>query len=116
MDTPLPIHNRLGHSNISKLRKMVPRFSSLSSIKCGSCQLGKHARVLFPKHLHQRTKSSSELVHTDVRGFSRTESTLGFRYFVTFMNDYSQSTWLNENSCRVILYFPKVSYWSSNSI
>ena len=48
MDTPLLIHNRLGHSNISKLQKMVPRFSSLSSIECESCQLGKHTRVSFP--------------------------------------------------------------------
>ena len=37
MDTPLLIHSRLGHPNISKLRKMVPRFSSLSSIECESC-------------------------------------------------------------------------------
>ena len=32
MDTPLLIHNRLDHPNISKLQKMVPRFSSLSPI------------------------------------------------------------------------------------
>ena len=37
MDTPLFIHSRLGHPNISKFRVMVPRFSSLSSIKCESC-------------------------------------------------------------------------------
>ena len=37
MDTPLLIHNRLGHSNISKFWIMVPRFSSLSSIECESC-------------------------------------------------------------------------------
>ena len=34
MDTPLLIHNRLGHPNISKFRIMVPRFSSLSLIEC----------------------------------------------------------------------------------
>ena len=48
METPLLIHSRLGHSNISKFRIMVPRFSSLSSIECESCQLGKHSRVSFP--------------------------------------------------------------------
>ena len=37
MDTPLLIHSRLGHPNISKFRVMVPRFSSLSSIECESC-------------------------------------------------------------------------------
>ena len=94
MDTPLLIHSRLGHPNISKFRVMVPRFSSPSSIECESRQLGKHARVSFPKSLNQRTKSSFELVHTNVWGPSRTEFTLGFWYFVTFIDDYSHCTWL----------------------
>ena len=75
MDTPLFIHSCLGHPYISKFRVMVPRFSSLSSIKCESCQLGKHTSVPFPKHLDQRTKSPFKLVNTDVWGPSRTEST-----------------------------------------
>ena len=66
MDTPLLIHSRLGHLNISKFRVMVPRFSSLSSIECESCQLGKHTRVPFLRRLDQRTKSPFELVHIDV--------------------------------------------------
>ena len=66
MDTPLLIHSRLGHLNISKFRIMVSRFSSLSSIECESCQPRKHIRVSFPKHLNQRTKSPFELVHTNV--------------------------------------------------
>ena len=48
MGTPLLIHSRLGHPNISKFRMMVPHFSSLSSIECESYQLGKHTHVLFP--------------------------------------------------------------------
>ena len=71
---------------------MVPHFSSLSSIECESCQLVKHTCVPFPKRLDQRTKSHFELVHTDVWGPSRTESTLGFQYFVTFIDDYSRCT------------------------
>ena len=94
MDTPLLIHSRLGHPNISKFRVMVPCFSSLSSIECESCQLGKHTRVPFPKRLDQRTKSPFKLVHTDVWDPSRTEPTLGSRYFVTFIDDYSHCTWL----------------------
>ena len=94
IDTPLLIHSRLGHPNISKFRVMVPRFSSLSSIECESCQLEKHNRVPFPKRLDQRTKSPFELVHTDVWGPSQIESTLWFWYFVTFIDDYSCCTWL----------------------
>ena len=66
MDEPLLVHRRLDHPNISKLRKMMSRFSSLSSLECESCQLEKRTRVSFPKRLESRTKSPFELVHTDV--------------------------------------------------
>ncbi|RVW85872.1 Retrovirus-related Pol polyprotein from transposon RE2 [Vitis vinifera] len=82
---------RLGHPSLSKFQKMVPSFSSLSSLACESCQLGKHTRVSFPKRLNNRAKSPFELVHTDVWGPCRTASTLGFQYFVTFIDDYSRS-------------------------
>ena len=91
---PLLIHSRLGHPSLSKFQKMVPRFSTLSSLACESCQLGKHTRVSFPKRLNNRAKSPFELVHTDVWGPCRTASTLGFQFFVTFIDDYSQCTWL----------------------
>ena len=65
-DEPLLIHRHLSHLNISKLWKMVSRFSSLSSLECELCQLGKHNHVSFPKCLESRTKSPFELVHTDV--------------------------------------------------
>ena len=70
-ETPLLLHSRLGHLRLSKFRKLVPHFSSLSSLECESCQLRKHTRVLFPKCLDPRTKSHFELVHTDVWGISR---------------------------------------------
>ena len=93
-EAPLLLHSRLGHPSLSKFRKLVPHFSSLSSLEYESCQLGKHTRVLFPKRLDPRTKFLFELVHIDVWGPSRSTSTLGFRYFVTFIDDYSRCTWL----------------------
>ena len=88
---------------------MVPHFSSMSSIECESCQLGKHTRVPFPKRLKQRTKSSFKLIHTNIWGPSRTESTLGFRYFITFIDDYSCCTWLflTKNRAELISIFQK---------
>ena len=68
VDEPLLVHRRFGHPNISKLRKMVSRFSSLSSLEYESCQLGKHIRVSFLKPLESRNKSPFELVHTNVWG------------------------------------------------
>nr|CAN79281.1 hypothetical protein VITISV_034553 [Vitis vinifera] len=83
---------------------MVPRFSTLSSLSCESCQLGKHTRILFPKHLNNRAKSPFELVHTDVWGPCRTASTFGFQYFVTFIDDYSRCSWLFLMKNRVELF------------
>ena len=91
---PLLIHRCIDHPNFSKLRKMVSRFSSLSSLECESCQFGKHTHVSFPKRLESRTKSPFELIHTDVWGLPRTASTLGFWYFVAYINDISRCTWL----------------------
>ncbi|KAJ9675922.1 hypothetical protein PVL29_024745 [Vitis rotundifolia] len=84
----------LYHLTLPSPAKMVPSFSSLSSLACESYQLGKHTRVSFPKRLNNRAKSPFELVHTDVWGPCRTASTLGFQYFVTFTDDYSRCTWL----------------------
>ena len=90
----LLLHSRLSHPSLSKFRKLVPHFSSLSLLECESCQLGKHTSVSFPKHLDLQTKSPFELVNTDVWGPSRSAFTLGFCYFVTFIDDYSRCTWL----------------------
>ncbi|RVW57555.1 Retrovirus-related Pol polyprotein from transposon RE2 [Vitis vinifera] len=105
---PLFIHNRLGHPSLSKFQKMVPRFSTLSSLPCESCQLGKHTCVSFPKRLNNWAKSPFELVHTDVWGPLSTASTLGFQYFVTFIDDYSRLTMPG------IFFSPITSFMSSS--
>ncbi|RVW91957.1 Retrovirus-related Pol polyprotein from transposon RE1 [Vitis vinifera] len=89
-DAPLLIHNRLGHPSLSKFQKMVPRFSTLSSLPCESCQLGKHTRVSFPKRLNNRAKSPFELVHTDVWGPCRLPQ------FTSFMSHHGI---LHQSSC-----------------
>ena len=83
---------------------MVHHFSNLSSIECESCRLGKHTRVSFPQCLDQQTKSLFELVHTNIWGPSRAEPTLGFQYFVTFIDDYARCTWLFLMKTRVDLF------------
>ena len=109
IDAPLLIHSRLGHPSLFIFQKMVPRFSTLSSLACESCRLGKHTRVSFPKRLNNRAKSHFELVHTDVWGPCRTASTLGFQYFVTFIDDYSRCTWLFliKNQAKLFFIFQK---------
>ena len=104
MEAPFLLHSHLGHPSLSKFRKLVPHFSSLSSLECESCQLGKHTRVWFPKRLDPRTKSPFELVRTDIWGPSRSTSALGFCYIVTFTDDYSRCTWLFLMKTRVELF------------
>ena len=41
-----------------------------------------------------RLESIFLLVHSDIWGPSRVSSTLGFRYFVSFIDDYSRCTWV----------------------
>ncbi|KAL3326682.1 hypothetical protein AABB24_037395 [Solanum stoloniferum] len=93
-DSPDIIHKRLGHPSLSKLQKMVPSLSSLSTLDCESCQLGKHTRATFSRSTEGRSESIFSLVHSDIWGPSRVSSTLGFRYFVSFINDYSRCTWV----------------------
>ncbi|RVX01548.1 Retrovirus-related Pol polyprotein from transposon RE1 [Vitis vinifera] len=76
-DAPLLIHSRLGHPSLSKFQKM---------------------------RLNNRAKSPFELVHTDVWGPCRTASTLGFQYFVTFIDDYSRSPFTSFMSHHGILH------------
>ncbi|RVW56411.1 Retrovirus-related Pol polyprotein from transposon RE1 [Vitis vinifera] len=48
-DAPLHIHYRLGHPSLSKFQKMVPRFSTLSSLPCLSSSPRIVAPLPFPE-------------------------------------------------------------------
>ena len=88
------LHRRLGHPSLSKLKKMVSGLPQLESIKCESCQLGKHVRVSFSNRTNNRAMSPFDVVHSDVWGPSRVCSVLGYKYYVTFIDDFSRCTWI----------------------
>ncbi|KAJ9565708.1 hypothetical protein OSB04_001674 [Centaurea solstitialis] len=92
----------------SNLKKLCPEFSSLSSLQCESCQFSKHQRIhLSPRVCNKRASSPFELVHSDVWGPCPVTSKLGFKYFVTFVDDYSRTTWLYfmKNRSEVFTHF-----------
>ena len=91
-DSPDLIHKTLGHPSLFKLQKMVPNLSSLSTLDCESCQLGKHTRATFSRSTEGRSECIFSLVHSYIWGPSIVSSTLGFRYFVSFIDDYSRCT------------------------
>ncbi|KAK4391658.1 Retrovirus-related Pol polyprotein from transposon RE2 [Sesamum angolense] len=89
---PLQWHSRLGHPSLPTLQKILPIDSA--RLECESCELGKHHRASFPPRVEKRSSSPFTLVHSDIWGPCRFESLRGFRYFITFIDDYSRMTWV----------------------
>nr|KYP75541.1 Retrovirus-related Pol polyprotein from transposon TNT 1-94 [Cajanus cajan] len=118
VESPSLIHCRLGHPSLNKLKKMVPYLSRLESLKCESCQLGKHVRTSFPNSINNRAVSPFDVIHSNVWGPSRVPSLLGHRYYVTFIDDFSRFTWiiLMKNRFEFIQYFSKFLFRDQNSI
>ena len=92
--TPFETHCRLDHLSLPLLKKLCLQFSSLLSLDCESCQFAKHHRLSYSPKVNKRVSSPFELVHSDVWGPGSVVSLTRFRYFVTFVDDYSRTTWL----------------------
>ena len=92
--TPFELHCRLSHSSLPLLKKLYPQFSSLSSLNCESCQYAKLHRVHLSYRVNKRAFAPFELVHYNVWGSCPVLSLTGFKYFVTFVDDFSRVTWL----------------------
>jgi len=61
---------------------------------CEECVLNKHVRTSFPKKAEYWTKQPLELIHTDIYGPITLESFSGKRYFIAFIDDFPQKTWV----------------------
>ncbi|XP_071714909.1 uncharacterized protein [Rutidosis leptorrhynchoides] len=105
--SPLVMHCQLGHPSLQSLKKLCPEFSSVSSLYCESCQFAKHQRVHLSPRVNKRVASPFELVHSGVWGPCPVTSKTGFKYFVTFIDDYSRVTWLYlmKNRSEVFTHF-----------
>ena len=88
------VHCRLGHPSLSLLKKLFPQFPSLSSLNCESCQYAKLHCVHLSPLVNKRAFAPFELIHSDVWGPCLVMSPNGFKYFVTFVDDFSHVTWL----------------------
>ena len=90
--TPFKLHCRLGHLFLSLFKKLYSQFSSLSSLSCESCQYAKLHRVHLSPRVNKRASTPFELVHYDVWGLCSVLSPTRFKYFVTFVDDFSLVT------------------------
>ena len=76
----------------SLLKKLFPQFSSLSSLNCELCQYVKLHRMHLSPRVNKRASAPFELIHSDVWGPCPVMSPTGFKYFVTFVDDFSHVT------------------------
>ena len=83
-------HCRLGHPSLPVLKKLCPQFHEISLLECESCHFAKHHRSSLSPRVNKRAESAFELVHSDVWGLYPVGSKTGFRYFITFVDDYSR--------------------------
>jgi transposase InsO family protein len=95
-------HKRLGHPNFNVLHDMLKsgflgnkHTPSLDVIRfdCIPCKLGKSKILPFPTHQPNVTQPF-DLIHSDVWGVAPIISHANYKYFVTFIDDYSRFTWV----------------------
>ena len=93
-------HKRLGHPNSrilsylwkSGLLNNKVHSSPIVFPDCAACKLGKSKILPFPSE-GSRATHGFEIIHSDVWGISPTISHAQYKYFVTFIDDYSRYTW-----------------------
>ncbi|KAL3523634.1 hypothetical protein ACH5RR_016468 [Cinchona calisaya] len=95
-------HKRLGHPNSNVLHVLLnsgllgnKESPSLHVVQfdCNSCKLGKSKTLPFPTHT-PNVVQSFDLIHSDVWGMAPVTSHANYKYFVTFIDDYSRFTWI----------------------
>ncbi|CAL1406718.1 unnamed protein product [Linum trigynum] len=93
-------HKRLGHmseKSMAKLaqNKVIIGLDHVHLKKCVDCLAGKQNRVAFKSSIPSRAKNVLDLVHSDLcEPDVNVKSLGGARYFVTFIDDHSQKTWV----------------------
>jgi len=65
----------------------------IASVSCPVCKLSKSKTLPFPSGAH-RASNCFEIIHSDVWGMSLIVSHARYKYFVTFIDDYSRFTWI----------------------
>lgn len=94
-------HKCLGHPNSNVRHHLLnsglfgnKKSYSLSVVQfdCNVCKLGKSKTLPFPTHT-PNVVQPFDLIHSNVWGMSPVTSHANYKYFVTFIDDYSRFTW-----------------------
>ena len=109
-------HSRLGHASISRVKQLVSQgllgLVSNKSFDCMPCQFGKQNSLPFNNNV-SHALSPFDLIHSDVWGPSPITTQGGSHYFVIFVNDFSQYTWIylfknHSELCQIFHDFTKM--------
>lgn len=85
-------HKRIGHPSDQILEKLF-KFPHVDHSSCETCKFAKQSRIPFCNSF-SKSNEVLELIHSDVWGLAPNSSYNGFKYFVTFIDDFSKNTWL----------------------
>ena len=88
-------HFRLGHPNFLYLEKMFPHLfinKKSSFYQCEICQLAKHTRHVYSSLQYKPSKPFS-VIHSDIWGPSRVRNINGARWFISFIDSHTRTTW-----------------------
>jgi Integrase core domain/GAG-pre-integrase domain len=107
------LHRRFGHPSDQVLNKLF--CYNLDSSDCDICKFAKQTRLSFPLSTSVSEKCF-DLIHSDVWGPAPIDSYNHFKYFVTFIDDYSRTTWvyLLKAKSDVFLYFQEFYIFIEN--
>ncbi|CAH9096007.1 unnamed protein product, partial [Cuscuta epithymum] len=87
-------HRRLGHASNGKIQHIsfLKGLQQCNSF-CDPCLRAKQTRLPFPKST-SKTTCCFELIHCDIWGSYRCDSTSGARYFLSIVDDFSRGVWV----------------------
>ena len=91
-------HNRLGHPNRMVLNKVLTQLnlhnlSHTTPLFCDACQYGKLHQHSFPLS-DQHTTKPFQIAHSNVWGPAPHLSLDGYKYYVSFVDDFTRYTWI----------------------
>jgi transposase InsO family protein len=89
-------HRRLGHMSFISLGYLYPDLYnkvSKENLVCDACQYGKQTRSSYLLS-DNRSTVPLQTIHSDVWGPSGVSSLNGYRYFVTFIDCCTRTTWV----------------------
>lgn len=93
-------HHRLGHLPHASIKMLVDKsmVTGMVDVKdvgfCEACVQGKLHASPVPAGQGTRAKRPLELIHSDVMGPMATISREGYRYVVTFIDDFTRFAWM----------------------